>query len=169
MLDAYIYTIAVPTRVRGIRNNVYETSEYIIYKIYFLEGKDNEGRLVTIRTALRELYFIDNLAADILIGNNVLISEGIDLLFFKQAVYIDSCGVDVLIKVRSRGPIIRRVICVKKPIIVPARSIAVIEIYHLDLLDRDFLFDLVDDSTLTLYARLIGKRTTAILVKNERD
>ena len=83
LLDIYIYIIAVPTRVRGIRNNVYETNKYIIYKIYFLKGKDNEERLITTRTALKELYLINDLAAGILIGNNVLISEGIDLLFSK--------------------------------------------------------------------------------------
>ena len=83
LLNAYIYTIAVPIRVRGIKNNVHETSKYIIYKIYFPEGKDNEGRLITARTALRELHLINNLAADILIGNNVLVLKGIDLLFSK--------------------------------------------------------------------------------------
>ena len=52
---------------------------------------------------------------------------------------------------------------------MPARSIAVVEIYHLDLLDRDFLFNLIDDSIFTLYVKLIKKRIIAIPVKNERD
>ena len=83
LLEVYIYTIAIPVRIRGIRNNVYEIKEYIVYEIYLSKGKDKEGRLITAKIALREIYLVDDLAAGILIRNNVLVPEEIDLLFLK--------------------------------------------------------------------------------------
>ena len=83
LLEVYIYTIAIPVRIRGIRNNVYETKKYIVYEIYLPKGKDKEERLVTAKIALREIYLVDDLAVGILIRNNVLVPEGIDLLFLK--------------------------------------------------------------------------------------
>ena len=42
-------------------------------------------------------------------------------------------------------------------------------IYYLGLPDRDFLFEPIKDSTLLLYAGILGKDTKGILVKNESN
>ena len=49
----------------------------------------------------------------------------------------------------------KRVINAKKPIIIPPKSTAVIEIYYLDLSNRNFLFKSIEDLTLLLYIDLI--------------
>ncbi len=164
--QAHIHTMAFPARVRGIGNNVYKTSEYIIQEIFFLRGKDKEGRPATARTALRKIYLVDGLAAGMLIGNDVLVPEGIDLLFSKRVASIGSCGVEIPIEVRSKGPLIKRTINSKKTVVIPPNSSAVVPIYHLDLPDRDFMFKPIEDSTLALYAGLIDQSTRGILVKN---
>ena len=97
--NVYIYTIAVPARVRGIGNDIYKTSEYIIHEIYLPDDTDKDGKIVTAKTTMREIHLVDSLAAGILIGNDVLVSEGINLLFSKKVAYIGSCGVDVPIEV----------------------------------------------------------------------
>lgn len=167
--DVHVHTMAVPARVRGIGNDVHETNEYIIQGIYLPGGKDEEGRPATAKTALREIHLVDNLAAGMLIGNDVLVPEGIDLLFSTQTARIGSCGVEVPIEIRSKGPIMKRVISAKKPTIIPPKSTAVVEIHHLDLPDRDFLFEPIEDSTLSLYAGLMGNQTAGVLVKNEEE
>ena len=97
--DVYIYTIAVPARVRGIGNDIYKTSEYIIHEIYLPDSTNKDSKIVIAKTTIREIYLVNSLAAGILIGNDVLVSEGINLLFSKKVAYIRSCGVDVPIEV----------------------------------------------------------------------
>ncbi len=167
--QVYVYTMAFPARVRGIGNNVHKTSEYIIQEIFFSRGKDKEGRPATARTALREIYLVDGLAAGMLIENDVLVPEGINLLFSKRVASIGSCGVEIPIEVRSKGPLIKRTINSKKTVMVPPNSFAVVPIHHLDLPDRDFIFKPIEDSTLALYAGLIDQSTRGILVKNAID
>ena len=57
--------------------------EYVIYEIYFLEDKNKNENIVITKIILREIYIIDNLVINILIGNDILISKKIDLLFSK--------------------------------------------------------------------------------------
>ena len=97
--DVYIHTIAVHTRVRGIGNDIYEISEYIIYEIYLPNSTDKDSKIVIAKTAIREIYLVDSLAAGILIGNDVLVPEGINLLFSKKVAHIRSYRVDVSIEV----------------------------------------------------------------------
>ena len=97
--NVYIHTIAVPARVRGIENDIYKTSEYIIHEIYLPDSTDKDDKIVIAKTTMREIYLVDSLAADILIGNDVLVSEEINLLFSKKVAYIRSYRVDVPIEV----------------------------------------------------------------------
>ena len=97
--NVYIHTIAVPTRVRGIGNDIYKTSEYIIHEIYLPDSTDKDGKIVIAKTTIREIYLVDSLAAGMLIGNDVLVSEGINLLFSKKVAHIGSYRVDVPIEV----------------------------------------------------------------------
>ena len=97
--NVYIYTIAVPTRIRGIGNDIYKTSEYIIHEIYLPDSTDKDDKIVIAKTTMREIYLVDSLAAGMLIGDDVLVSEGIDLLFLKKVAYIGSYRVDVPIEV----------------------------------------------------------------------
>ena len=97
--NVYIHTIAFPTRVRGIGNDIYETSEYIIHEIYLPDSTDKDGKIVIAKTTIREIYLVNSLAAGILIGNDVLVSKGINILFLKKVAYIRSYGVDVPIEV----------------------------------------------------------------------
>ncbi len=118
---------------------------------------------------MRKIYLVNGLAASILIKNDVLVSEGINLLFLKRVASIGSYRVEVLIEVRSKGPLIKRIINSKKTVVVPLNSSAVVLIYHLDLPDRDFIFKPIEDSTLALYTGLIDQSTRGILVKNAID
>ena len=70
-------------RVREIRNDIYESNKYIIYKIYLSNEKNKNERIITIKIILKEIYLVNKLVVDILLKNNILISKEINLLFFK--------------------------------------------------------------------------------------
>ena len=167
--NAHTHLITVSARVRGIGNDIHEINEYIIHEIYLSNEKDKNGRDVTVKTISREIYLVNELAVDMLLRNDILIPEGINLLFSKETAYIDSCDMDIPIKVHSKESLIRRVINSKKASIISPHSNVTVTIYHLNLLDRDFLFEPRGDSVLSLYAELINRNTKAILVKNDSN
>ena len=112
---------------------VHETNKYILHKIYLPDGKNKDGRLITTKTALREIYLVDKLAASILLGNDILVPEEIDLLFSKGIAYIDSCDIDIPIEVHLKESLIRRVINSKEASIIPPHSNATMVIHYLIL------------------------------------
>ena len=126
--------------MRGIENDIYEINEYIIYEIYLSNKKNKDERIVIIKTTSRKIYLVDELAVDMLLRNNILISKEVNLLFLKKIAYIDSYNINIFIEIYLKEFLIRRVINLKKVFIIPSHSNATITIYYLNLLDRDFLF-----------------------------
>ena len=167
--NAHTYLITILARMREIKNNIYEINEYIIYKIYLSNEKNKNKRIVTIKTISREIYLIDKLVVDILLKNDILVSKEVNLLFLKKIAYIDNCDMNISIEVHLKESLIRRVINLKKAFIIPPYSNVTITIYHLNLLDRNFLFKSRENSILSLYIKLINKNTKAILVKNDSN
>ena len=110
---------------------------------------------------------MNNLIVDIFIKNDVLISESIDLLFFKWTIHIENYNVEIFIKIYFKDLIIRRIVNVKKIIIIFTHFVIIVSIYHLDLFNRDFLFKFVNNFTLSLYVNIINKKINDIFVKND--
>ena len=104
-----------------------------------------------------------------LLRNNILILEGINLLFSKKIAYIDSYNINISIEVHLKESLIRRVINLKKDLIVSSHLNVTVTIYYLNLLDRDFLFKSRENLILSLYTKLINKNTKAILIKNNSN
>ena len=69
--------------MREIKNDIYEINKYIIYKIYLSDEKNKNKRVIIVKTTSREIYLVNELAADILLKNDILILKEIDLLFSK--------------------------------------------------------------------------------------
>ena len=155
--------------MREIENDIYKTNKYILYKIYLSNKKNKNERIVTIKTALREIHLVNRLAADMLLRNDILVPEGIDLLFSKKTAYIDSYDVDILIEVQFKESLMRRVINSKKITIISLHLNVTVTIYYLNLLNRNFLFESREDLILFLYAKIINKNIKAILVKNNSN
>ncbi len=62
--------------------------------------------------------------------------------------------------------IIRRIINIKKITIISLNVIVIVNIYYLDLLDRDFLFKSIKNLNLSLYTKMLNKNTTIISIIN---
>ena len=61
----------MPIRVRGLRNTIYTTDEYITITIY-LEGELPDRSKIVAKIII-EVYLINNLKVNILIRNNILV------------------------------------------------------------------------------------------------
>ena len=85
--------------MREIKNNIYETNKYIIYKIYLSNEKNKNKRIIIIKIILREVSLVNKLVVDILLKNDILVLKEINLLFLKEIAYIDNYNINILIKV----------------------------------------------------------------------
>ncbi len=164
------YTIrrmATPLNVRGLGTNKHETSEYIIASIYFA-GKNPQGKPVrgVIR---REVHLVDNLKANMLIGNDILGPEGISIDGANSKATIASCqGMTIPIEIRTltKG-MINKALHARSTTVIPPHSMTAIPIHHSNLpSDRDFLFE-PSDSNASLFAHAIDASTNCIMAKND--
>ena len=85
--------------MREIKNNIYKTNKYIIYKIYLSNKKNKNKRIIIIKIALREIYLVNKLVVNILLKNDILVLKEINLLFLKEIAYIDNYNINISIEV----------------------------------------------------------------------
>ena len=155
--------------MREIKNKIYETNKYIIYKIYLFNKKNKNERVIIIKITLREIYLVNKLVVNILLRNNILVLEEINLLFLKEFAYINSYNINIFIEIYLKESLIRRVIILKEISIISSHLNVTIITYYLNLLDRNFLFKSREDSILILYIKIINKNFEVILIKNNSN
>ena len=162
-----IRTMAVPINVRGIGSDKHATAEYVILPIY-LPGESKEGPADAFFE--REAHIVEGLKAKMLLGVDIMGPEGIDVSISKRKAYINSCKVEIPIRVKPHPPQ-TRVVHAKTPkvgLVIPPFSSATIPVHYASLPDnRDFLFEPSSDSSLSLYAHLVDAGLTTILARND--
>ena len=118
----------------------------------------------------REIHLIDNLKANMLIGNDVLDPKDVVINPVKRQAFIISTEATIPVDIRSSKASIQRPVHIRKTTVISSQSEVAISIHHASLpASRDFLFEPADDINLTLYAHLVNTSTSAILVRNDRD
>ena len=163
-----IRRMASPLRVKGLGSAMHDTDEYVLVPIYIPATKD-DGTEVLCRI-MREIHLVDNLKANMLIGNDVIGPEQIVIDVSKGKAIIGSCGATANITSRQRGPYQRRAIHAKKALIVAPRANIMVPVATPETLpERDFIFEPLPQRNLTLYAHLVDSHIAGILVKNETD
>ena len=165
--NAEIRKMATSVEVAGIGADKHRTDEYIIASMY-IPRKTTNGSTATAKLAPREIYIVDNLRANMLIGMDIMTSEGIDILASKRVAHITSCKIEAPIEVLSTGPPVRRVVSAKKAMVIPPQSIGTVAIHHLALPERDFLFEPCD-TKLSIYTGLVDNNISSVFVKNESE
>ena len=69
-------------------------------------------------TLLREIHIVDELKANILIGIDIMVPEGIDIITSKAIALIGSYKVEVPVKVKGVGKTIHHPVHAKNTIII---------------------------------------------------
>ena len=101
---------------------------------------------VTIVKILQKIYIIKNLKVNILLSINILVLEEAIINLLNQVLKISKVkDIKILIQVKIKDNInINQFICVKKLIVISAKSIKQVSIQLIEknqiLLNRDFLF-----------------------------
>lgn len=101
LLKIKIFKMATLLKVRGIGTSKHKTDKYVLELLYFPAiGNKGQRMIVCIYC---ELHIVDNLRANIFIGNNIIGTKGMMINIAKEKAYILGCKVIVPITAKHRG------------------------------------------------------------------
>ena len=101
-----ISTMPVPLKVRGIGTSRHESNEFALTALY-IPGLDREGSEVYACIKCK-LHLVEDLKANMLIGNNIFCTEGFTINLASAFAHILSCGVTIVINARNHLQFLRR-------------------------------------------------------------
>lgn len=160
---AKILKMTTMLKVRGIGTSKHETDKYVLEALYF-PAISNKGQHV-VACICRELHFVDNLRANILIKNVIIGAKSITIDIAKEKAYILGCKATIPITARQYGQLIKRTLYLTTCVIIPPRLQAFVSTNLLSLLpNKDFYFKSVQQLKLSLFAHLVTYDTKSILV-----
>ena len=134
-----ISTMPVPLKVRGIGTSRHESIKFVLTALY-IPGLDREGSEVYACIKCK-LHLVEDLKANMLIGNNIFCTEGFTINFASASTHILSCGVTIIINARNHSQFLRRNVLADTTTFIPPKSEALINFQQIPLPDScDFLF-----------------------------
>ncbi len=160
-----ISTIPVPLKVRDIGASRHESWQFALRTLY-IPGTDQKGRKVYTSITC-ELYLVDGLKANILVGNDVLCTEDFAINLYNSSALIHSCGVRININARQHSQFLRHKALANTSTIIPPHSEVLVAFQRIKLPDsRNFLFSPAPQQHLTLYSHLLNHTSNKVLVCN---
>ena len=170
-----IRTMPSPIPVRGIGTKVHKSGEFAVVDI-FIKGKRHDNGKLAMAKMTREVHFMDELKANMLIGTDILTPEAMKLDFENQKVDIGSCNIRAKINSFAREtPNVKRTIRSKGRTVVPPHALVQIPVQFNDQLpeDRDFLFKPQFKDELGhsggIYAHVVDSTLSFVQLKNSTD
>ena len=175
--DAAVQKLASPVPVRGVGGKVVKSDEYVRAKMSFdgvLNNKDIGSAQPATGVIDVEIYLIDDFAVNLLLGNDVIFSQGMKIDSEKRRLIIGKCeGIRVPLEVLSRftSHIKRTIRSRQAYTLMPGDLMEVPVIYHGALPDdRDFLFESHCQYDLGynggVYAHVVDNSLSKVLVRN---
>ena len=132
--------MATPLKVRGIGTSKHKTNKYVLKVLYF-PAISNKGQRVIAYIHCKH-HLVDNLRANILIGNDIIGTKSITIDIANGKVYFLKCKAIVPITAKQHGQLIRRALHSINCVTIHPQSQAFISTNSLSLsLDRDFYFE----------------------------
>lgn len=90
--------MSTPLKVKGIEASRHKSNQFAELSLFFL-GKNGKGEIVY--TSIKcELHLVEDLRANILIGNDILVPESFVINIRLGHAIVRSCGVKITIKAR---------------------------------------------------------------------
>lgn len=133
---------------------------------FFFSGESNEGQKVYASVRCK-LHLVKGLQANTLIGSNILAPESFVFNVGLGHALIGSCGVKITIRARQRGQFLKKRLFAEKDEVISPRSETMVLFLPVPLPnDRDFLFHLTAQPSLTLFVHIMHYDTKRILVRN---
>ncbi len=101
LLSQMISTMPVPLKVRGIGTSKHESGQFALTMLH-IPGTDDKGREVYASLTCK-LHLVDGLKANMLVGNDVLCTEGFAVNLYNSSALIHSCDVRIDINTRQHS------------------------------------------------------------------
>lgn len=155
----------VPLKVRGIGASKHKSGHFALTTLY-IPGTNKKGREVYASITCK-LHLVDGLKANMLVGNDVLCTEGFAVNLYNSFALIQSCGVRININTRQHSEFLGHRALASASTIIPPHSEVLVTFQHIKLPDsRNFLFSPAPQQHLTLYSHLLDHTSTKVLVRN---
>lgn len=134
-----IKEMSTSLKVRGIGTSKHKSAQFAEVSLFLSEESDKGQRVyASIRC---ELYLVEGLRANILIGNSILAPESFVLNVALGHALVESCKVKITIRARQRGQFLKKRLLAEKDGVIPPRSETMVPLLPVPLPDdRDFLF-----------------------------
>jgi hypothetical protein len=134
---AHVATMNVPIKVRGIGSTEHPSHQYSVVKIYLPAKKEGVNVLIEL---LSEFHFVQGLGCHMLIGNDIMVPNGIILDLASKKLKVPSCSASADIQIRNRqSPVTNRKVRTSRRITVPPFSQRQIPVAFKDI-DRELNF-----------------------------
>lgn len=110
----------MPLKVRSIGASKHKSGEFALTMLY-IPGLNQEG--LEVYTCIKyELHPVEDLKANMLIGNNVFYTEGFSINLANASAYILSCKVDIIISARYHSEFLKCKVLANAAIFIPFKS-----------------------------------------------
>ena len=127
-----------PVEVRGIGDTVHNSWETVVMSIYLPDESGTKLAKIT-----RELHVVNDLECKLLLGNDIIVPEGIDISLSRRKIRIGSCS-DMTCTIRvtpCHAEIPRSPVRAASTTTIPAKSTEYVPIRFAGLkADQDYLF-----------------------------
>ena len=167
--NVVIKKMPTPMNVRGIGNKKHDASEYTQVQFFFYTAKG-------VAIIEREVHIIDDLAANVLIGIDIMMPESIVLDFAQSTATIGSCNsLTIPVSVTTKGARTSRTVYSKSHVSIPPHTNVAVPIsgpFHQDVdlpAGRDLMFEPAAQSTLSVYAHVVDHNMSTVFVRNDTD
>lgn len=161
------HRMSSPIPVRGLGATIHNSDQYAKVDIY-LTGVDGRTAVIT-----REAHIVNDLRAKMLVGIDVLATEGITMDLPRKIAVISSYAnikVPLTITTKSTNQVSKAILAKQRTIIPPHSNLAV-AIIEPDLPDgRDFLFEPdCRQADAAVYAHIVDHMMSEVHVRNDSD
>ena len=160
-----ILKMAILLKVRGIGSSRHESDEFVSMFSYF-PNIDSINRPAYAHIH-KELHIVERVKMNLLVGNNILTTERVIIVFAKKSAMISSCQMTISVAARPRSHPVQKKVLVDRSLTISPESEALVQFVCSSLLDnRDFFFNPNPHSHLILFSHILNNLTRKILVRN---
>jgi hypothetical protein len=164
--DCTTRTRAKPVSVSGVGANRSWSSEYVIADLLF-PGTHNQKPAWAKVT--HEIHLVDTLAANLIVGADILGPQQFELNIAKKSAYIAACNVHITIDSTTRPNPAQGSVSTQKPLTVPPRSTHAISVIHTAANTAGCLLFEPIDTPISLFSCLTHNNLSAVLARNDTD
>lgn len=117
--------MAVSLKVRGIGASRHKSEEFA-FTTFYMPDLD-QGGLVVYACIKCELHLVENLKANMLIGNNIFCTDGFTINLASASAYILSYGLTIIVNAKNNSQFLKCNIFANATTFIPLKSKALVD------------------------------------------